>query len=141
MFISLRHIFTENKRISCFKKKTKNRSGQNIKLIIIFVSLLFLLGITWISFLLYIHQTFSFYFSYFSYVFIVMNGSQVCVINELRKKGDMSLICCIFLHFRGSTNSIFIAISFNSYKKNYFQGFFIFLYHLYSHITIERKIC
>ena len=38
-----------------------------------FISLVVLLGITWISFVLYIHE----FGQYFSYVFIILNGLQV----------------------------------------------------------------
>ena len=39
-----------------------------------FISLVVVLGITWISFVLYIHE----FGQYFSYIFIILNGLQVC---------------------------------------------------------------
>ena len=69
--------------IALIRKVMKSTTNQNtnkfrlrIKQIFGVTSLLFNLGITWLSFILYIKQ-FGSYFSYFSYVFIVLNGSQV----------------------------------------------------------------
>jgi hypothetical protein len=64
------------KNYNSFSLKTEDKSKAILRQIISFIFLSFLLGITWISFLLYIHQTFDFYFSY---LFIVLNGSQVII--------------------------------------------------------------
>lgn len=93
MVILLRKVLkinTQKERTEKFKSKSK--------LILSFSIISINLGITWFLFVLYI-QKWSSYFSYLSYVFIVLNGSQVSLI-LLFRKWRMNLIFFIFLNNR-----------------------------------------
>jgi hypothetical protein len=79
-----------------------------------FSSLTINLGITWCLFLLYVHK-WSSYFSIFSYVFIVLNGSQVrSFLNQVKQY-------IILKHFI------------------LFKGFFIFIYQLAIYLNRKSK--
>lgn len=71
MFLLFREILGFNQRNERYAKHV-----SKLKQIFSFTSLTFNLGLTWILFILYIHRFGTFY-PYFSYVFIILNGSQV----------------------------------------------------------------
>ncbi|CAM6032197.1 unnamed protein product, partial [Sphagnum compactum] len=72
MYISLKNAFSVNSNFKSTANKTKRKFlGLDMRIFSSFL-LMILLGITWISFLLYIHRV----FSIFSYIFIILNGSQ-----------------------------------------------------------------
>jgi hypothetical protein len=79
MAISLKKAFYDKNKSNL----TSLRIGYSLlikeKRILSFICIFFILGITWSSFLLYIHNVLPF----FSYLFIVLNGTQVSFSNIL----------------------------------------------------------
>ena len=79
MFLALKEAYSAKSRKKFTEKKFNDDTGLGDKLseslawIKGFLALLFLLGITWITFILYIQQ----YGDTFSYFFIIFNGLQV----------------------------------------------------------------
>ncbi len=72
LFVSLKNAFKLKRRISKISIIRQNAIRSKRRALVLIV-LLFFLGITWISFILYIHERFAF----FSYLFILLNGLQV----------------------------------------------------------------
>ena len=107
----------------CKSKKTntidRTRSGLLFKQMFGMTSLLFNLGITWLSFIFYIKQ-FGSNFSYFSYVFIILNGSQVCLQLLWGSQQGLTLI--------NLNNGFFLS-----------KGIFIFIYHFVIDLSKRQK--